>query len=131
MIITEELLDNLNAQAKRNPRLRMNYDLRNGEGDQSQRMLNAMEPGTVIPIHWHRASSEVVTIIRGAIREYFYDENGKQIEAITLKYGDEVPILVVPKGTWHNLECLEPDTIIYESKDGAYEPQKPEDILTL
>ena len=131
MIITKELLDNLSSQAKVNPRLRMNYDLRNGEGDQSQRMLNALEPGTEIPIHRHRESSEVVTIIRGAIREYFYDEKGKIVETIELRHGCEVPILVVPKGIWHNLECLESGTIIYESKDGAYAPQQPEDILTL
>ena len=130
MIITNDLFDNLTAQAKGNPRLRMNYDLRNGEEDQSQRMLNALEPGTEIPIHRYQQSSEVVTIIRGAIREYFYDENGKQVETITLRFGEGVPILVVPKGVWHNLECLESGTIIYESKDGAYAPQKPEDIMS-
>lgn len=131
MIITEELLDNLSAEAKVNPRLRMNYDLRNSAEDGSQRMLNALEPGTVLPIHRHRASSEIVTIVRGAIREFFYDENGKQTEAITLRFGEGIPMLVVPKGVWHNLECLEPGTIIYESKDGAYEPLKPEDVMSL
>ena len=130
MIITKDLLDDLSAQAKGNPRLRMNYDLRNSEEDQSQRMLNALEPGTIVPIHRHRASSETVTIIRGAIREYFYYEKGKIVETIELRKGCDVPILVVPKGVWHNLECLETGTIIYESKDGAYEAQKPEDILT-
>ena len=128
MIITTELLDTLSAQAKNNPRLRQNYDLRNSPEDQSQRMLNAFEPGTVIPIHRHKDSSEIVNIVRGAIREYFYDKNGTQIEAITLKQGECIPMLVVPKGMWHNLECLEPGTIIYESKDGAYEPLKKEDI---
>lgn len=129
MIITKELLDTLSAEAKENARLRKNYDLRNSEADNSQRMLNAMEPGTIVPIHRHRASSETVTIIRGAIREFFYDENGKRIEAITLRFGEGIPMLVVPKGMWHNLECLEPDTIIYESKDGAYKPMTEEDIL--
>ena len=71
----------------------------------------------------------MVTIIRGAIREYFYDEEGNVVESIELRQGCDVPILVVPKGVWHNLECLESGTIIYESKDGAYEPQKPEDIM--
>ena len=129
MIITKELLDNLSAEAKESPRLRMNYDLRNSAEDGSQRMLNALEPGTVLPIHRHTASSEIVTIVRGAIREYFYDENGKQTEVITLRFGEGVPVLVVPKGVWHNLECLEPGTIIYESKDGAYEPMKAEDVM--
>ena len=129
MIITDELLDALSAEAKENARLRKNYDLRNSEADNSQRMLNALEPGTVLPIHRHRDSLEIVTIVRGAIREFFYDENGKRIEAITLRFGEGIPMLVVPKGMWHNLECLESDTIIYESKDGAYAPQKEEDIL--
>lgn len=129
MIITTELLDQLSAQAKKTPRLRINYDLRNSSNDQSQRMLNALQPGTVLPIHRHTDSSEIVTIVRGAIREYFYDEEGKCTEAIELRPGCSVPLLVVPKGVWHNLECLEPDTIIYESKDGAYQPIKDEDIL--
>lgn len=129
MKITTELLDQLCAQAKATPRLRINYDLRNSSDDQSQRMLNALQPGTVVPIHRHNASSEIVTIIRGAIREYFYDEEGKITETMELRPGCSVPILVVPKGVWHNLECLEQDTIIYESKDGAYQPINEEDLL--
>ena len=129
MIITNELLDALSAQAKTNERLRINYDLRNSEKDQSQRMLNALEPGTVIPIHRHSKSSETVVVIRGAIRECFYEENGKQTKSITLRYGSPVPILVIPQGAWHNLECLEPNTVIFECKDGAYAPIQPTDIL--
>ena len=129
MEITTELLNQLTIQAKENPRLRQNYDLRNSQEDHSQRMLNALEPGTVIPIHRHQESSETVTIIRGAIREHFYDNNGKKTESITLRYGDATPILVIPKGTWHNIECLEPDTIIFESKDGRYQPIQEQDIL--
>ena len=129
MIITKELLDKLSAEAKVNPRLRRNYDLRNSEEDGSQRMLNALEPGTVLPIHRHTASSEIVTIVRGAIREYFYDADGKQTESTTLRFGKGIPMLVIPKGAWHNLECLEPGTIIYESKDGAYAPMTSDDIM--
>jgi cupin fold WbuC family metalloprotein len=129
MILTTEILDQLCAQAKEALRLRISYDLRNSPDDRSQRMLNALQPGTIIPIHRHSASSEIVTIIRGAIREYFYDAEGKLTETIELRPGCSVPILVVPMGVWHNLECLEPNTIIYESKDGAYQPIKDEDIL--
>lgn len=129
MKITTELLDNLCAQAKANERLRVIYDLRNSQEDQSQRTLNAMQPGTIVPIHRHRVSSEIVTIVRGAIREYFYDENGMVTETIELHQGCSVPLLVVPKGTWHNLECIEPNTIIYESKDGAYQPMTAEDVM--
>ena len=131
MIISKELLDNLSLQAKENPRLRKNYDLRNSDSDKSQRMLNALEPGTQVPIHRHTTTSEVVTIIRGSIREIFFDDNGQCLESIVLKQGDIVPILVVPQGVWHNLECLESGTIIYESKDGAYEPTNPNDILSI
>lgn len=129
MIITEALLNNLTAEAKINPRLRKNFDLRNSEGDQSQRMLNALEPGTEIPIHRHMDSSEIVTIVRGSICEKFYDKKGELIETITLRFGEGIPMLIVPKGMWHNLECLESGTIIYESKDGAYQPTRPEDIM--
>ena len=129
MEITTELLHQLSLQAKENPRLRQNYDLRNSPEDQSQRMLNALEPGTVIPIHRHQESSETVIMIRGAIREHFYDNNGQETECITLRYGDAIPILVVQEGTWHNLECLEPDTIIFECKDGRYQPAQEQNIL--
>ncbi len=129
MIITKDLLNNLTAEAKINARLRKNFDLRNSEGDQSQRMLNALEPGTEIPIHRHMDSSEIVTIVRGAICEKFYNKKGELIEEITLRFGKGIPMLVVPKGKWHNLECLESGTIIYESKDGAYKPMKEEDVL--
>ena len=129
MEITTELLHQLSLQAKENPRLRQNYDLRNSPEDQSQRMLSALEPGTVIPIHRHQESSETVIMIRGAIREHFYDNNGQETESITLRYGDAIPILIIPKGAWHNLECLEPDTIIFECKDGRYQPAQEQNIL--
>lgn len=129
MIITKELLDNLSAEARGNERLRKNFDLRNSEGDQSQRMLNVLEPGTEIPIHRHMDSSEIVTIVRGSICEKFYDKKGELIDEITLRFGEGIPMLIVPKGMWHNLECLESGTIIYESKDGAYQPTRPEDIM--
>lgn len=76
MIIDKQLFDSLSAQAKVNPRLRQNYDLRNSENDNSQRMLNALEPGTVMPIHRHRNSSETVVIVRGSLIERFYDVEG-------------------------------------------------------
>ncbi|MBQ7996159.1 MAG: WbuC family cupin fold metalloprotein [Paludibacteraceae bacterium] len=129
MEITTELLDRLSTQARTNERLRINYDLRNSSDDQSQRMLNALQPGTIVPVHRHTQSSEIVSIVRGAIREFFYDKNGELTETVELRYGCSVPLLVVPKGVWHNLECLEPDTVIFECKDGAYEPIKEEDIL--
>ena len=122
MIIAEQILDNLTTQAKASPRLRMNMDLRNSSSDGSQRMLNALEPGTVMPIHRHRASSETVVIIRGKIQWVFYDDDGNETERVTLDANGELRCLNVEKGRWHSLECLESGSVLFECKDGAYAP---------
>ena len=119
----------LTAQAKASPRLRMNYDLRNSPEDQSQRMLNALEPGTVLPIHRHRNSSETVAILRGRAVQWLYDEEGKVVEKVLLEVGGDIPAMNVEKGQWHRLECLESGTVIVEFKDGAYEPLVAEDMM--
>ncbi len=126
-IIDQHILDELTAQAKASPRLRMNLDLRNSPADKSQRMLNAIEPVTVMPIHRHRGSSETVVCIRGHFEEYFYDENGVLVETVDMVPGGVV--LNVPIGQWHSLKSLESGTVLLECKDGAYEPLGPEDIL--
>lgn len=131
MIIDKQFLDTLSAQAKANPRLRQNYDLRNSENDNSQRMLNALEPGAVMPIHRHRNSSETVVIVRGSLIERFYDDNGNITEEVMMRPGGDTPVVNVEKGRWHNLECLEPNTVLFESKDGAWEPLSEEDIMKL
>lgn len=97
MNIDEQILDNLTAQAKDSPRLRMNLDLRNSPSDGSQRMLNAMEPGTVMPIHRHRTSSETLVIIRGTIQWVFYDDDGNETERVTLDAHGELRMLNVRK----------------------------------
>lgn len=127
MIIDLHILDDLTAQAKASPRLRANLDLRNSPEDKSQRMLNALEPGTDMPIHRHRGSSEVVICLRGHFEEYFYDENGELTETIDVRPGGVV--LNVPIGQWHSLKCLESGTVLFEAKDGPYEPLAEEDIL--
>ncbi len=129
MIIDKQLLDTLSAQAKASPRLRQNCDLRNTPEDNSQRMLNALEPGTVMPIHRHRKSSETVVIVRGSLIERFYDEEGNITEEVLMVPGGENPVVQVEKGRWHSLECLEPNTVLFESKDGKYEPLAEEDIM--
>lgn len=131
MKIDKQLLDTLSSQAKENPRLRQNYDLRNSENDNSQRMLNALEPGTIMPIHRHRNSSETVVIVRGSLIERFYDENGYVTEEVLMCPGGETPIVNVEKGRWHSLECLEPNTVIFASKDRAWQPLSEEDIMML
>lgn len=129
MEITKELLDKLTVQAKQSERLRVAYDLRTSSGDNSQRMLNAMEPGTVLLIHRHRSTSESCAVLRGAVRENFYDEEGNLIDTFDLKAGSSLAFCQIPKGAWHNTESLESGTIIFEAKDGAYAPLTDGDIL--
>jgi len=132
MKITQAVLDSLTEQAKASPRLRMNLDLRNSADDTSQRMLNAIEPGSVVPIHRHRKSSETVVCLRGRLIEEFYDELERTCtEAIELSPNGPVVALNIPIGQWHTVRVLESGTVIMEVKDGPYEPTGPEDILTL
>lgn len=129
MVINKQLLDNLTAQAKTNPRLRQHFDLRNTPEDKSQRILNAMEPGTILPIHRHRSSSETIVMLRGRGLWHYYDDNGKPTETIEISADGIVCGVSVPKGQWHNSEILESGTVILETKDGAWEPLTEEDIL--
>ena len=131
MTLTTEILDTLSAKAKACERLRMNYDLRTSTADQSQRMLNAMEPGTQLPIHRHPTTCETIVMLRGSIKEMFYDDNGNLTESVILKAGAEPSAMNIPAGVWHNLECLEPGTILFEAKDGAFEPRKEEDTMII
>ena len=128
MVIDNKLLDDLSAQAKENPRLRQAMDLRNSPEDFSQRMLNALEPGTVMPIHRHHASSESVVILRGKIEWIFYDDNGNETERVTLDANGEPRMLNVERDRWHSLVCLESGSVLYESKDGAYQPLGTDEI---
>lgn len=129
MIIDKKLLDELSAQAKASPRLRVAYDLRNTPEDKSQRMLNALEPGTMMPIHRHLTSSETVVLLRGRVRWIYYDDNGKETERILVDANGDVRALSVPAGQWHSLVCLESGSVLFESKNGMYEPLGPEDIM--
>lgn len=130
MIITQQILDQLTEKAKASPRLRMNMDLRNGPEDKSQRMLNAIEPGSPLPIHRHTKSSETVVCLRGRLVEEFYDELEMICtESIELSPNGPVVALNIPIGQWHTVRALESGTVILECKDGAYEPLRLEDTL--
>ena len=124
-------MDELTAQAKTSPRLRMNRDLRNSSEDQSQRMLNALEPGTPVPIHRHRKSSETVVCLRGHLQEVYYNEAGEVTEVIDLAPNSDCVALNIPLGQWHTVEVLESGTIIMEIKDGPYEPAGPKDVMNV
>ena len=127
MIIDNKILDELTAQAKASPRLRCNLDLRNSADDNSQRMLNAIEPGTEMPIHRHRNSSETCICVRGHFVEYFYDANGNLTDTIDMLPGGT--ILNIEKGQWHSLKSLESGTVLLEAKDGKWEKMREEDVM--
>ena len=153
MKIDNTLLDNLTAQAQASPRLRMNMDLRNSAADTSQRMLNAIEPGSVVPIHRHRKTSETVVVLRGRVVEEYYSSEGLVEASYELAAGGDARsesgmtergsgmteresgmtevacALNIPAGQWHTLRALESGTVILEMKDGAYEPIGAGDVM--
>ena len=130
MKITQAILDNLTEQAKASPRLSMNLDLRNSAENQSQRMLNAIEPGSPLPIHRHQKSSETVVCLRGRLVEEYYDELERICtERIELSPNGPVVALNIPAGQWHTVQALESGTVILEMKNGKYEPISDVDIL--
>lgn len=131
MKISQAILDKLTAKAKASPRLRMNLDLRNSEEDTSQRMLNAIEPESVVPIHRHRKSSETVVCLRGRVVEEYYDEERICTERIELSPNGSVVALNIPAGQWHTLRSLESGSVILEVKDGKFAPLEDVDILTI
>lgn len=130
MKITQALLDDLTEKAKVSPRLRANLDLRDSDIDTSQRMLNAIEPDSVVPIHRHQKTSETIAVIRGCIMAEIYDELDRRcVEAVEVKPCGQTMAVSVPAGVWHTVHSLESGTVILEMKNGMYEPIKPEDIL--
>lgn len=129
MLLDKNLLDKLSRNASENPRLRASFDLRNSENDHSQRMLNALQPGTILPIHRHPFTAETLIMVRGSVCQKFYNNKGEVTDTFVLKAGGECSALQIPAGQFHSLECLEADTVIFEAKDGAYMPVSAEDIL--
>ena len=130
MVVDKKILDELTAKAKENPRLRCNLDLRNSAEDQSQRMLNAIEPGSPLPIHRHQKSSETVVCLRGRLVEEYYDELERICtERIELSPNGPVVALNIPAGQWHTVRALESGTVILEMKDGKYEPIQECDVM--
>ena len=138
MKITQAILDQLTEQAKASPRLRMNLDLRNSADDQSQRMLNAMLPGTEVAIHRHPMSNENVILIKGRLDEVLYEEVKSEDGKVTLKESERIHLCPqdgaygcqVPKGVWHTVEVLEP-SVIYEGKDKKYGEDGSETFVSM
>ena len=126
-MLSEDILN----EAKESPRLRMNLDLRNSDGDSSQRMLNAIEPGSVVPVHRHQKTSETMVVLRGRVVEEYYSSEGALEASFELAAGGPICALNIPAGRWHTLRALESGTVILEMKDGAFEPISPVDILSM
>lgn len=129
MIIDKKLLDNVSTKAKASDRLRMNFNLHDSLDAKAQRLLNALEIGTMLPIHRHRHTAETYILLRGKIRVMFYNEMGGETASFLLdplsgNYGVQIPI-----AQWHTLEVLEDDSVIFEVKDGPYAALEPEDLM--
>lgn len=128
-LINEDLLNRVSEEAKKSPRLRMNYNFHETLDAKAQRLLNALEPGTMLPIHRHRLTAETYLVLRGEIKVLFYDDQRQLTDTFLLNprrgnYG-----IHIPKGQWHTLEVLSPDTVIFEVKDGPYMPLEKDDML--
>ena len=130
MIIDKPLLDELSARALKSERLRMNYNLHKSLDAKAQQLLNALEPGTVLPIHRHRHTAETYILLRGAIDVIFFKDSGTESCRYSLDTTCENYGVHIPKGQWHTVEVHQP-SVIFEVKDGPYTPLEQCDILTL
>ena len=129
MIIDQELLDSLTAQAKASPRLRMNYNFHQSLDDKCHRFLNALEPGTVMAVHHHPTKDETFVVLRGKVIARLFDDDGTLRESAVLGPGEGRIGLNVPKGVWHTVECLESGTVLFECKEGPFVPHEQEGVL--
>lgn len=129
MLLTSEIVNNVTTEARVSPRLRMNYNLHESFEDQVQRMFNALEPGTEIPIARHPYSNETLIMLRGKLRVLIYDDNKNIIEDVIIAPNTDNIGYHIPKGTWHKVESLESGTVCFETREGPYTPVAEEDIL--
>lgn len=129
MEISQAILDDLTAKAKASERLRMNLDLRDSVTDDSQRMLNAIEPGSTLPIHRHQETSETMVCLRGRLQVEYYEALGICTESFVIEPGGENVAVSIPIGMWHTVHALKSGTCILEMKNGKYEPLTEVDIL--
>lgn len=128
MIIDNELLNKVTAEAGASPRLRMNFNLHDSLDAKVQRLINVLLPGTVLPIHRHRHTAETYVLLRGKMFVVFYNDMGAQVERYLLDSAIGNYGVQIPKGQWHGIEVIEP-SVIFEVKDGPYTPLQPEDTL--
>ena len=129
MYLTTELLDTLSEQAKSSARYRMNYNLHDSTSETVQRLLKAMEPETIVPIHRHLDAAETIILLRGKLEVSYYDENKNRIKSFLLGKNSDSFGVHIPKGVWHDVNVLESGTVIFEVKEGPYHPLHISDIL--
>ena len=130
-IINESLLNGVSTQAKASPRLRMNYNFHQSLEDKCHRMLNAVEPGTDIPIHRHPTKDESFVVLRGKVRSTTYNDDGSVIESVVLSQEDGLYGVDIPKGVWHKLESLESGSVVFECKEGPFVKHEEEGVLNV
>ena len=131
MLLDQALLDKVSAEAKESPRLRMNFNLHESLASKVQRLFNAMEPGTIVPIHRHQSSDETMLMLRGSLKVDIFDAKGNITECHIIKANSSVFGIDIRSGIYHGVEVLEEGTVMLEIKEGPYEPLKSEDILEL
>lgn len=129
MLLTQDIIDNVSLRAKESPRLRMNYNLHESFEDKVQRMFNAIEPNSIIPIARHQTCSETLILLQGKLRVLIYNDNKEILEDVVLDKAIGNIGYHIPMGAWHKVESLEEGTVLFETREGPYEPVKPEDIL--
>ncbi len=129
MKLDKELLDSITQKAKENPRLRMNHNLHDSLDSKVQRLFNALEPGTVLPIHRHQNTDETYILIRGKIEVIFYDDDKNIVDRFIMSQEEGNFGVHIPKGTWHTIEIMESGSVIFEVKEGPYQPISENDIL--
>ncbi len=129
MLLKSTILDQVTAEAKASPRLRMNYNLHESFSDSVQRMFNAIEPGSIIPIARHPYSNETLILLRGKLRVLIYNDQKEILEDVVLNHELGHIGYHIPKNTWHKVESLEEGTIIFETREGPYQPVEEKDIL--
>ena len=130
-VIDLTLLDKVSSEAKESPRLRMNHNFHQSLDDKCHRFLNAVEPGTKVPIHRHPTKDESFVILRGKVRSTTYNDDGSIIDSVVLSQEDGVYGVDIPKNVWHKLESLEPGSVFFECKEGPFVEHEVEGILQL
>lgn len=129
--INKELLDSISEKAKVSPRLRMNYNFHKSLDEKCHRFLNAVEPGTIVPIHKHPTKDETFVILRGKVKVTTHSDDGAVIDSVLLCPEDGQYGVNIPKGVWHTLESLESGSVIFECKEGPFVEHEVDGILEL